>query len=273
MAVERGYGFHGVLLGRGSPQSLPHIPHLRMQRQLWAPALRRQKPNLRVPVRSVRAKVKCCTAWLGGSLEVENAQRLGPSSFTRFPPGAPLSSCTPQQVLLVLCPSLLDLVIRALIPWVSESLGLRVAGCLLSSVPFHIEREAEFRHHLHSFLGVEKSTHCVATHSGPHNLPRGLTLVPREQGTSLHTWSLKSGGNCRRMGGSAGRTGLYIPGSTFHLPSPPPKSSPTHPPLGRQGRLLRRTNQTRQGDPLCGTGKGLVGPWTCFCVVVVSARV
>lgn len=243
-----------MLLGRGSPQPLPHIPHLRMQRQLWAPALRRQKPNLRVPVRSVRAKVKCCTAGLGGSLEVENAQRLGPSSFPRpSPPSAPRTVS-------------ISLVVRALIPWVSESLGLQVAGCLLSSVPFHIEREAEFRHHLHSFLGVEKSTHCVATHFGPHNLPRGLTLVPREQGTSLHTWSLKSGGNCRRMGGSAGRTGLYIQGSTFHLHSPPPKPSPTHPPAGRQGRLLRRTSQTRQGDPLCGTGKGLVGPWTCFCV-------
>lgn len=42
-----------------------------MQRQLRAPARRRQKPNLRVPVRSVSAKVKCCTAVLGGSLVLE----------------------------------------------------------------------------------------------------------------------------------------------------------------------------------------------------------
>ncbi|KAK2504641.1 hypothetical protein MC885_007791 [Smutsia gigantea] len=34
------------------PAWRPHFPYLRMQRQLWAPARRRQKPNLRVPVRS-----------------------------------------------------------------------------------------------------------------------------------------------------------------------------------------------------------------------------
>lgn len=49
-----------------------------MQRQLRAPARRRQKPNLRVPVRSVSAKVKCCTAVLGGSLSTSKGkQNLG----------------------------------------------------------------------------------------------------------------------------------------------------------------------------------------------------
>lgn len=77
VAVERGHRFQEVPLAEAlpAPPPRPHIPHLRMQRQLWAPARRRQKPNLRVPVRSVRAKVKCCTAGLGGSLEAGQALR------------------------------------------------------------------------------------------------------------------------------------------------------------------------------------------------------
>lgn len=76
VAAEGGHSFRAVPVGRGpSPGPDPHIPHLRMQRQLWAPARRREKPNLRVPVRSVRAKVKCCTAVLGGSLGAGKALR------------------------------------------------------------------------------------------------------------------------------------------------------------------------------------------------------
>ena len=87
-----------------------------------------------------------------------------------------------------------------------------------------------------------------------------------KQGTSLRTRSLKSGGNCRRIGGSAWRAGpkLKVLDPPPHLPTP--TKAPTHPPAGRQGRPLRRTNQTQQGDPLCGTGKCLVGPGTPFCV-------
>lgn len=76
VAAESGHSFHGVPLGRGpNPHPRPRLPHLRMQRQLRAPARRRQKPNLRVPVRSVSAKVKCCTAVLGGSLGAGKALR------------------------------------------------------------------------------------------------------------------------------------------------------------------------------------------------------
>lgn len=157
--------------------------------------------------------------------------------------------------------------LRGLSPW-----GLE---CLFPSVPFHIKREAEFRHHLHSFLEMERSTRCLTTQAGPQPWPRlslplgGLTLAPGEQRASLHTWSLKSGGNCRRMGGSAGERASK---SRVPDPSSCPRSHlipPTHLPAGRQGRLLQRTNQTWQVDPLCGTGHvghGLVGPGACFCV-------
>ena len=73
---------------------------------------------------------------------------------------------------------------RGLDPW--------VLGGLLPSIPFHIKREAEFRHHLHRFLGMKRSTHCLATLVGPHRRAPGGGLVqntrsppPGEQALAL----------------------------------------------------------------------------------------
>lgn len=49
------------MFGLESFQRLAQM-YLRMQRQVCVLVVRRQKPNLWLPSRSVRTKVKCCTA-------------------------------------------------------------------------------------------------------------------------------------------------------------------------------------------------------------------
>lgn len=162
---------------------------------------------------------------------------------------------------------------RGLDPW--------VLGGLLPSIPFHIKREAEFRHHLHRFLGMKRSTHCLATLVGPHRRAPGGGLVqntrspppgeqalaPGEERSQPAYLVLEVWGELPQDGGICTENELLSAGSQAHPPSPLLQRRPlTHLPAGRQGRLLRRTNQTGQGDPLCGTEMGLVGPGTCFCV-------
>lgn len=136
---------------------------------------------------------------------------------------------------------------------VSTSLSSWVPECPLLSVPFHIEREAEFRHHLHSLLGVERSTSRLRAQPWPRQSSAlgGLARVQGEQRASLHTWSLKSGGNCRRMGGSAGEQASQCraPGPSPRSPLPP---EATNSPSCREAGQAASKNQsnTAGGSPL-----------------------
>lgn len=152
---------------------------------------------------------------------------------------------------------------------------------------------------------MKRSTHCSATQVGPHprvpgprhrvgprpnhteswtrnsgvgpNLspPKGTGPGPsgaRRQPAYLvpEVWGELSqdGGICResRPPGSGSGPTLHPAPSPERPPFTSPEWSATHPPVRRRGRLLRRTNQTQQGNPPCETEKGFVGPWTFLCV-------
>ena len=97
--------------------------------------------------------------------------------------------------------------------------------------------------------------------------PGEQALAPGEERSQPAYLVLEVWGELPQDGGICTENEPLSSGSQAHPPSPFPQQWPlTHLPAGRQGRLLRRTNQTGQGDPLCGTEKGLVGPGTCLCV-------
>lgn len=116
---------------------------------------------------------------------------------------------------------------------------------------------------------MKKSADCLATEVG-HCLPRlqvqetespppgGQALALGEQGASLNTWSLKSGGNCRRMGGSVEESRPLSSVTQTYPPLPLPHSqAPNSPSCREAGQAASKNQSNTAGEPPLWDAEGI----------------